>query len=88
MISYKWGKYHFPCKIFKRTFILVHSVKKRTSLVNTQGWEIARRFSERIARVLRKNARTRDLLKKTSDSLIHSFLVSDLSDLLMVTHFW
>ena len=27
-------------------------------------------------------------LKKTRDSLIHSFLVSDLSDLLMVAHFW
>ena len=53
-----------------------------------QGWEFAHRFSERIARFLRKNERMSDSLKKTSDLLIRSFLVSDLSDLLMVAHFW
>ncbi len=45
-----------------------------------QGWEFAHRFSERIARFLRKNERMSDSLKKTSDSLIRSFLVSDLSN--------
>ena len=45
-----------------------------------QGWEFAHRFSERIARFLRKNEQMSDLLKKTSNSLIRSFLVSDLSD--------
>ena len=40
-----------------------------------QGWEFAHRF-------LRKNEQMSDLLKKMSNSLIHSFLVIDLSDLL------
>ena len=34
-----------------------------------------------------KNEQMSDSLKKTSDSLIRSFLVSDLSDLLMIAHF-
>ena len=66
-----------------------------------QGWEFAHRFSEQIARFLKKMS---DWLKKTSDSLICSFLVSieqperiahgcsflvsDLSESLMVAHFW
>ena len=67
-----------------------------------QGWEFSHRFSERIACFLRKNEemsnslkkkknslkKTSNSLKKTSDSLIRSFLVSNLSDLLMVAHFW
>ena len=53
-----------------------------------QGWEFAHRFSERIARFLRKNERMSDSLKKTSNSLISSFLVSDLSKSLMVAHIW
>ena len=36
---------------------------------------------------LPKNERMSNSLKKTSDSLICSFLVSDLSDSLMITHF-
>ena len=52
-----------------------------------QGWEFAHRFSERIARFLPKNERMSDLLKKMSDSLIRSFLVSDLSDSLTIAHF-
>ena len=44
-----------------------------------QGWEFAHRFSERIARFLPKNEQMSDFLKKTSDSLIRSFLVSDLN---------
>ena len=36
---------------------------------------------------LPKNQRMSDLLKKTSDWLIRSILVSDLSDLLMASHF-
>ena len=35
-----------------------------------------------------KNERMSDSLKKTSDLLICSFLVSDLSDSLIVNHFW
>ena len=42
---------------------------------------------ERIAHFLRKNERMSDLLKKLSDLLIRSFLVSDLSESLMVAHF-
>ena len=45
-----------------------------------QGWEFAHRFSERITRFLRKNEQMSDSLKKMSDSLLRSFLVSDLSD--------
>ena len=45
-----------------------------------QGREFTHRISERIAGFLPKNERM-------SDSLIHSFLVSDLSDLLMIAHF-
>ena len=52
------------------------------------GWEFAHRFSEQIARFLPKNERMSDSLKKISDSLISSFLVSDLSESLMVAHFW
>ena len=53
----------------------------------TQGWEFAHRFSERIARFLPKNERMSDLLKKMRDSLICSFLVSDLRDSLTIAHF-
>ena len=53
-----------------------------------QGWEFTHRFSERSGPFLGKNKRMSDSLKKTSNLLIHSFLVSDLSKLLMVAHFW
>ena len=49
-------------------------------LYYSQGWEFAQLISERIARFLSKNERMRDLLKKKSDSLILSFLVSEMSD--------
>ena len=52
-----------------------------------QGWEFAHMTSEQIALFLPKNERMSDLLKKMSDSLIRLFLVSDLSDLLMIAHF-
>ena len=42
-----------------------------------QGWEFAHRFSERITHFLLKNEGMSDSLKKPSDSLIRSFLVSD-----------
>ena len=54
----------------------------------SQGWEFAYWFSVQISRFLRKNERMSDSLKKTSDLHIHSFLVSNLSNWLMVTHFW
>ena len=44
-------------------------------------------ISERIACFLAKNEPMRDSLKKMSDSLIRSFLVSDLSNSLKITHF-
>ena len=52
-----------------------------------QGWEFAHRFSKRIALFLPKNEQMSDLLKKMSDSLIRSFLVSNLSDSLTIAHF-
>ena len=73
---------------------------KDSSSSSTQGWEFAHFISERIFCFLSKNERTSDSLKKMGDSLIHSFLVSemsnsltwlimsDLSESLMVAHFW
>ena len=52
-----------------------------------QGWEFAHWISKRIALFLPKNERMSDLLKAMSDSLIRSFLMSDLSDSLMIAHF-
>ena len=52
-----------------------------------QGWEFAHLISARIARFLSKNERMSDSLKKMSNSLIRSFLVSDLSDSLTIAHF-
>ena len=66
---------------------------------SNQGREFAHLISEQIARFLSKNERMSDLLKKMSDSLIfgeqperfahdRSFPLSDLSELLMVAHFF
>ena len=55
--------------------------------VRTQGWEFAHFFSERIARFLLKSERMSDSLKKLRDSLSLSFLVSNLSNLLMLAQF-
>ena len=51
------------------------------------GWEFAHWVSEQIARFLRKNEQMSDSLKKTSNLLICSFLVRDLSDWLTIAHF-
>ena len=51
------------------------------------GWDFAHLFSERIARFLPKNEQMSDSLKKISNSLICSFLVSNLSNLLTIAHF-
>ena len=64
-----------------------NSLHSLLSHISCQGWEFARRFSERIACFLRKNEQMSDSLKKMSNSLIRSFLVSDLSKSLMVAHF-
>ena len=53
-----------------------------------QCWEFAHLFSERITGCLPKSERMNDLLKKVSNLLICPFLVSDLSDLLTIAHFW
>ena len=45
-----------------------------------QGWEFAHLNSEWIAHFLSKNERMSNSLKKMSDSLIRSFLVSEMSD--------
>ena len=55
--------------------------------IENQGWEFAHRFSKQIAHFLPKNQQMSDSLKKISDSLIRSFLVSDLSNLLTIAHF-
>ena len=51
------------------------------------GLGIAHLISEGITRFLSKNERMSNLLKKMSDSLIPSFLVSDLSDSLTIAYF-
>ena len=53
----------------------------------SQGCEFAHLISERMARFLPKNERMSNSLEKKRDSLICSFLVSNLSDLLMISHF-
>ena len=68
------------------TTVLVLYSSSMSYIAPTQGWEFAHRFSERIARFFVKNEQFTQ--KKPSDSLIRSFLVSDLSDLLMIAHFW
>ena len=82
----------------------MHTVEleKFGSLDSTQGWEFAHRFSERIACFLRKNELNERFAQKNhqfAQSFIFverpeqfvlnpSFLVSNLSDSLMVAHFW
>ena len=63
------------------------SVFEPLSTATTAGLGLRSSFSKQIARFLPKNERMSDSLKRTSDSLIGSFLVSDLSDSLMTTHF-
>ena len=53
---------------------------KDSSSSSTQGWEFAHFISERIFCFLSKNERTSDSLKKMGNSLIHSFLVSKMSN--------
>ena len=67
--------------------MLLNEIKKENSMYDYQGWEFAHRISERIARFLPKNERMSDSIKTMSDSIIHSFLLSDLSDLLTIAHF-
>ena len=69
--------------------------------IKTKFFEVKKKNSHTICRVgnwligflseslvKKKNKRMSNSLKKTNDSLIRSFLVSDLSNSLMVTHFW
>ena len=49
-------------------------------IAHYQGWEFAHLISERIAGFLSKKERMSDSLKKMSDSLICSILVSKMSD--------
>ena len=57
------------------------------NIQNIRAWEFAHQFSEQITRFLPKNEQMSDSLEKMSDSLIHSFLVSNLSDSLTIAHF-
>ena len=76
-----------------------YDAREPVPAARAQGWEFAHLISERIAHFLSKNERMSDSLKKMSDSLIfgeqperfahdRSFPLSDLSESLMVTHFW
>ena len=56
-------------------------------LESQQGWEFAQRFSEQITHFLGKNEQMSDSLKKTSNSLIRSYKMSDLSNSLMLLIF-
>ena len=73
----------------------IHEVKKQ----KMQGWEFAHQILEQIACFLPKNEQMSDSLKKTSNLHIfgeppegfahdRSFPLSDLSESIMVAHFW
>ena len=72
-------------------YVAVHSRRgdflRLSPIKVLKGWEFAHLISERIARFLPKNERMSDLLKTMCDSLIRSFLVSDLSASLTIAHF-
>ena len=75
----------FCHNIFHTVSKLFSQMQKKQNLLNFspasfQGWEFAHLISERNARFLSKNERMSDSLKKISDSLIRSFLVSEMSD--------
>ena len=53
---------------------------KIVAMESLQGWEFAKLISEQIAHFLSKNERMSNSLKKRGDSLIHSFLVSEMSN--------
>ena len=83
-----WQKAFLDKYAFILSQVLEICTRHNFSIKENQGWEFAHWFSGRIARFLPKNERMSDSLKKMSDSLICSFLVSDLSESLMVAHFW
>ena len=80
------GKKQNVCTDFQNWFLLFSNASKRERGTK-QGWEFAHLISERIACFLPKNERISALLKKMSDSLIRSFLVSDRSYSLTIAHF-
>ena len=62
--------------------LLFELLARSNAVAFCQGWEFAHLISERINHFLSKNERMSDSLKKMSHSLIHSFLVSEMSDTL------
>ena len=83
---------------FVRVFSLIKNYKNKRISINScesfnvklcflQGWEFAYLISEWITRFLSKNEQMSYSLKKMSDSLIRSLLVSYLSDSLTIAHF-
>ena len=98
-----WGTLFQISTLFGKTYFCSNAMQKtkqnfcmakllildtHSKISKSQGWEFAHRFSERITRFLPKTKWMTDSLKKTSDLLIRSFLVRDLSVLLMVAHLW
>ena len=89
---------HFKTKMipnltyFVRVFSLIKNYKnKRISINSCERFNVKIFFLRLgicsfVTRFLPKNEQMSYSLKKISDSLIRSFLVSDLSDLLTVTH--
>ena len=60
--------------------MVVHSAEVINSLINKEG------MSESLIFLNKKQGRMSDSLKKASNSLIHSFIMSDLSESLTVAH--
>ena len=60
--------------------MVVHSAEVINSLNNKEG------MSESLIFLNKKQGRMSDSLKKASNSLIHSFIMSDLSESLTVAH--
>ena len=60
--------------------LVVHSAEVINSLINKEG------MSESLIFLNKKQGQMSDSLKKASNSLIHSFIMSDLSESLTVAH--
>ena len=73
------------CK--RENIVIEGRLEKTGQYLPYQGWEFAHLISGRVPRFLSKNERMSDSLEKMIDSLIRSFLVSDLSYSLTIAHF-
>ena len=81
IVQFAWDLSVNSCREFHLSF-------SPLSFIQTAGLGIRSLVFLAIACFLRKNERMTKSLKKTSHSIIRSFLVRDLSESLMVAYFW